>query len=515
MEPEFESDADAVWQDTLDLVSEKNLPGSILAMLGSCHPVSLENGVLRVETHSRIVTSRLSKNSSVIDECLTQAAFEPTKIDVHFVPDPARKPIATASTVTAEEAREWIEPAQRATATPSPRAISSEDDWQRAAAEREEDAQSRRKANPLVDDISENDSRLTFDRFVVGEENTFAYQAALQVANGENHNYNPLFIYGKSGLGKTHLLRAIQNYIATNDPSRVCVYKDGSAFITDYTTAMSHREKSAPEILRENYYDIDVLIIDDIQKLSGKTGTVDFFFDAFNHLTSAGKQIVLAADRSPSQLGMGPDGMDERVTSRLDSGFSTSIQTPSYELKLRLINTFLERMKNDGEKEHVPNCSGTISKDNQEYMASKAGANIRVIEGFCLRCLTTESLREESGKELTHEDINHFVKISWPNGERDYQIEDIQRAVEQYFDISHSDLIGQKRNKEIMEARHIAAWLSKELCDVTYAEIGAHFGGRNHATLLHSVRVVEEKSKKDKLYYDRLMQIKESITGSA
>lgn len=515
MEQEIDTDYDALWQDTLDLLNKRSLPGAVLAMLRSCTPVSLEPGILHVQTHSRTVRSRLSRNADVIGECLSEAAFEPTRLDITFVPDTSRDQIVTSSSMTAEEAQRWIEPGNMQGAGAGVPEPTTEEKWRTSLAERAAKTRARREGNPLVDDISENDSRLTFARFVVGEENTFAYQASLQVANGENRNYNPLFIYGKSGLGKTHLLRAIQNYIATNDPTRVCVYKDGSSFITDYTTAMSHREKSAPEILRENYYDIDVLIIDDIQKLAGKTGTIDFFFDAFNHLTSAGKQIVLAADRSPSQLGSGPDGFDERVWSRLDSGFTTSIQTPSYELKIRLINTFCDRMRTDAANDHIANLTGTISEENQEYMASRAGANIRVIEGFCQRCLFTETQREKAGRELSHDDINRLAKESWPNGEREYHIEDIQRAVEQYFDISHSDLIGQKRNKEIMEARHIAAWLSKELCDVTYAEIGEHFGGRNHATLLHSVRVVEEKSKKDKLYYDRLMQIKEQITGSA
>ena len=155
---------------------------------------------------------------------------------------------------------------------------------------------------------------------------------------------------------------------------------------------MSHRERSAPDILRDHYYAIDVLIIDDIQKLAGKAGTIDFFFDAFNHLTSAGKQIVLAADRSPSQLGA-EAAFDERVTSRLDSGFSTSIQVPNYELKLRLITTFCERMHEDATEGHVGLAiTGTISKENISYMAERAGTNIRVIEGFCQRCLIAMAL---------------------------------------------------------------------------------------------------------------------------
>ena len=518
MEPEIDSDTEAVWQDMFDLVSKRRLPGSVMAMLRSCSPTSLDGGVLHVETHSRTVKNRLSKNLGVINECLTEAAFEPTTLDITFVQDPDAAPLAPSSAVTPEEARRWMAPSPREAApAPAPTAptippSNPEDAWLDENAAREAAGHERRAANPLVDDISEMDSKLTFDRFVVGDENTFAYQAALQVANGENRTYNPLFIYGKSGLGKTHLLRAIQNYISANDPTRVCVYKDGSSFITDYTTAMSHRERSAPDILRDHYYDIDVLIIDDIQKLAGKAGTIDFFFDAFNHLTSAGKQIVLAADRSPSQLGA-EAAFDERVTSRLDSGFSTSIQVPNYELKLRLITTFCERMHEDAAEGHVGLAiTGTISKENISYMAERAGTNIRVIEGFCQRCLIAETHREQHGEELSREDINRLAKESWPNGEKQYKIEEIQRAVEQYFDISHTDLVGEKRNKDIMAARHIAVWLSKELCDATYAEIGEHFGGRSHATMLNSIRVVDKKRKDDKIYHDRLVQIRDNIT---
>lgn len=186
----------------------------------------------------------------------------------------------------------------------------------------------------------------------MGDENEFAYNAALQVANGNKDSYNPLFIYGKSGLGKTHLLRAIQNYIVTNDPSRICVYRDASQFINEYVGAM-REAGSAADALRRNYEDIDVLIIDDVQGLAGKAGTITFFFNIFNTLKSNGKQVVIAADRTPAELGMGKDGFDERVTSRIGGGFTVSVQVPSYELKLRLIGTFCDRMREDSAREHV------------------------------------------------------------------------------------------------------------------------------------------------------------------
>ena len=171
------------------------------------------------------------------------------------------------------------------------------------------------------------------------------------MAENPGKAYNPLFIYGKSGLGKTHLLRAIQNYIRENDPERLCAYRVATDFIEDYTKAMKNARSGAAEALADNYHAIDVLIIDDIQLMSTAAGTIGFFYDTFNYLISHGKQIVLAADRTPSELGMGSSRFDERVTSRLDSGMTVSIQVPDYELKLQLIDAFYERMRADAEAE--------------------------------------------------------------------------------------------------------------------------------------------------------------------
>ena len=517
MELSLESDAEALWQDTLDLLAaQARVPESVLAMLRNCVPTSMEGGVMRLETPMRLVLKTVSKNAAVVEECLTQAAFEPMRLEVSFAPAAQARAQSPSSSMSREEVAAWT--AETSHAAPAraeaPRSI-VEDTWdERRADARDEELRRRRERNPLVEDISPATSKLTFERFVRGDENDIAYQAALQVANGMNSTYNPLFIYGKSGLGKTHLLRAVQNYIARNDPSRLCVYRDSSTFITEYTEAMRHSERSAASVLRQNYADIDVLIIDDIQKMAGKAGTVGFFFDTFNELVSNGKQIVLAADRTPAQLGMGKDGFDERVTSRLGSGFTTPIQVPSYELKLRLIETFCERMREDALRENVAGLTGTVSEGAMSHMAERAGTNIRVIEGFCQRCLYAATAAERRGAELTNEEVDSIARECWPSTGRTVSIEDVQRAVEKFYDIDHLTLIGNKRNKGVMEARHVGIWLARELCDRTLADIGKHFGGRSHATVMHSIGVVDDARRDDKSFYDRLMQLRESITGN-
>ena len=211
---------------------------------------------------------------------------------------------------------------------------------------------------------------------------------------------------------------------------------------------------------------------------------------------------------------MGKDGFDERITSRLSAGFTTPIQVPSYELKLRLIETFCERMRDDALRENVAGLTGTVPPDAMSYMAERAGTNIRVIEGFCQRCLFAATAAEKRGAALTREEIESVARECWPNAGRAVSIEDVQRAVEKYYDIDHSSLVGNKRHKGLMEARHVAIWLSRELCDRTLADIGKHFGGRSHATVMHSISVVDEARREDKTFYDRLMQIRESITGN-
>ncbi len=512
MDANVESEADALWQDTLDLLSDENLPESMLAMLRSCTPVSVEEHTLHVDTNMRVVQSKVSKNVEVVERCLSTAAFEPMHLSVTFTKTHgATNPTASPSSMSREEADRWVAETSPAAQRPKPRIADDSWDESTGADDRARQQRLRRERNPLVENIPQESSKLTFERFVHGEENDYAYQAALQVANGVNKNYNPLFIYGKSGVGKTHLLRAIQNYIAKNDPSRICVYRDASTFITDYTSAMADPQRSAATVLRQNYEDIDVLIIDDIQKMAGKAGTVNFFFDTFNSLISNGKQIVLAADRTPAELGMGKDGFDERVTSRLSSGFTISIQVPSYELKLRLIQTFCKRMREDDATENVGLKTGTIPDPMLTYMAERAGTNIRVIEGFCQKCLITAAVAEQRGSTITREEIDSIAKETWPENRKSVSIEEVQKCVEKYYDISHSDLVGNKRNKGIMEARHVAIWLSRELCDRTLADIGKHFGGRSHATVMHSISVVDEAKRDDKTFYDRLMHIQESI----
>ena len=526
-----ESDAQILWEDVVNMLADDGLPPSTLAMLQSCEALDLSEDTLTISAKSGFVRRNVEKNAELIKGALERAAFQPMELAVSLNRSGIAVATAPAQPVVAQQVE--TAPTQAVpvstTAAPAPvrtrptSHVTTQTTISREALDRllntgtetqdtveqETDPQARRRKNPLVQDIAPADSQLTFDTFVEGEENQLAFQAAKAVANGSN-GYNPLFIYGGPGMGKTHLLKAIQNYLAINDPERVCVYRNAREFVSDYTDAMVDTSRDVKRALEQNYHDIDVLIIDDIQGFRGAAKSINFFFDTFNYLTSNGKQIVLAADESPAEL-----GLEERVTTRLDSGVTLSIQVPNYELKLGLIKAFYERMKADAIENGQHDYDGTLSDDSLEFMAQRAGASIRTIKSFCQLCLLEATSRQARGEELSREDISQIATKKWGADTRTFSIEQIQKFVEQRYAITHADLISNKRNKGLMEPRHVAVWLARELTDSTLAQIGERFGGRTHATVKHSIKWVEERRGEDRVIHDKIARMKEDLMAGA
>ena len=511
-----ESDAIALWQDALTLLAERNVAPATLAMLRSCQAISFDGEKLTVSTNMGFAQRKISQQAPMIEECLEQAAFQPVGFEVILTHDSVRRPVQTGAEMSREEVGHINTTAAAMEPAPAPANAAPKGVTAAVVAGTSRPEAAKQPVSDFKNEVIDpSDSKLTFDRFVSGEENEFAFDAAKQVANGGNKSYNPLFIYGKSGLGKTHLLRAIQNYIAQNDPSRLCVYRTGTEFVDDYVNAMNVGDTPAKAALSRNYQNVDVLIIDDIQGMSKAAGTIGFFFDTFNSLASRGKQVVLAADRAPSQLGMGDSKFDERETSRMDSGVTVSVQVPDYELKVKLINNFYARMREDAVTEHIPHMDANISEELLRLMAERAGTNIRVIEGFVQTCLMSASNKREHGLDFTRDDVIRIAQAKWPSGQRIMSIEQIQKAVEAFYDVAHNDLVGSKRNKELMEPRHVAIWMARELTDNTLADIGKKFGGRSHATVKHSIHWVEDASKEDRIFQNRVESLKESITDNS
>lgn len=548
------SDAYSLWQDVINLFREDGYIPSVIAMLEKCTLVSFTHNVLTISTSLNFAYKKLTTHKDAIVAKMEEAAFEPISLQILFKPF-NNDALNESNTVHVNSQTYVVQTSQESSTTQPSHQVKTDEPTVQNANEasdklinvqtqitKDELDKLESQDNVLIDQYfdqmktshmerlnrdhkiisfetgqventiqSEIDSKLTFDRFVQGEENQLAYQAANQVACGScNQSYNPLFIYGKSGLGKTHLLRAIQNYIIKNDPTRTCAYKTATEFIEEYTLAWqkSPLERNA---LARSYKNIDVLIIDDIQNMRTAAGTIKFFFDTFNSLISNGKQIVCAADRSPQELQLGESKFDERETSRMDSGITISIQVPNYELKLNLINNFYKYIRHDAEVEHLLIDFGTITEEQRMYMAKIAGSNIRVIEGFVQTCLINAGKRKKEGRIFSNNDIAQIAATKWKPRQHIPTIEEIQKCIEDTYHISHNDLVGDHRNKELTEPRHICIWLARELTDITLADIGQKFGNRTHATIKHSIAIIEKK-KKDRVFYDQLQKLKDILT---
>ena len=529
-----------LWEDVIKLLKDDDYLASVIAMLENCGVGEISDNKLTVYTSLKFAYKKLQENQYIVENYLEEAAFEHIDLEFKLVsteecnkyPSIAAANNISYPRVSPEQAQaretqgssEGFQMAQVPKKLISVQTQMSADDFcalDDITHDAYDDAVERVKLHGGFEDTrptfsmlpqAENmiDSKLTFARFVQGEENMLAYQAAMQVACGTgSQSYNPLFIYGKSGLGKTHLLRAIQNYIIENDETRRCVYKTATEFIEEYTMAWQKSPEDRNALARR-YKNIDVLIIDDIQNMRTAAGTIKFFFDTFNALISSGKQIVCAADRSPQELQLGESKFDERETSRMDSGITISIQVPNYELKLNLINNFYNDIKEDARKEHMETNFGTITEDQRQYMAKIAGSNIRVIEGFVQTCLINAGKHEQEGNHINLNDIKLIAASKWNIHQKAPTIEAIQKVVEETFDITHEDLIGNKRGKEFMEPRHICIWLIREMTDITLADIGEKFGHRTHATIKHSISWVEQR-KKDRVVYDQLRKLQDIL----
>ena len=374
---------------------------------------------------------------------------------------------------------------------------------QRAAKTVEKVDEQIQKSEPKAVQPFNPTSTLTFENFVIGESNRMAYSMSVAVAEEPGRSMlNPLFIYGKSGLGKTHLMRAIQNYVNETRPELRTVYVDSADFLSDYVDAtVTHdKEKTSYQTFKDHYQEADVLLIDDIQYLQGKEQTLDIVFQIFNKMVDEGKQVVLSADRAPKNI-----TMDERYQSRFNSGGTFDIQPPEVETKLGIIKSFVEEYRMTGEQ---PNFS--IPDEIELYIAENSSSNIRELKSAVTKVIyRTNAFGSEA---LTVDDVKHLLEDHFSGGAmKKLNIADIQKQVELYYDVPHSELIGQKRSRKIVYARQIAIYLSRQMLDLPYNYIAKSFGGRDHTTIMYSVTNVEEKLKVNRELREEIENIKRKI----
>lgn len=342
-------------------------------------------------------------------------------------------------------------------------------------------------------------SRCTFDTFVVGKSNEFARGAALAVAEQPGIAYNPLFIYGKAGLGKTHLLVAIANYAIQNFPRMATRYVSANQFLNDYVEATQHNQWGT---FNRKYHQVDILLVDDVQYLEGKDETINQLFNIFNEMTNQNKQIVLSADRAPKDI-----DMDDRMRSRFISGLLADIKPPDYETRLAILKNYLLRVNQQSSFYY-----GNIPDEVLEWLAEVATSNIREMEGAITRLGSHMTLLKKD--TISVEEAQELLQDFFPSTkDKQVDIALIQSEVEKVFGISHEDMISSKRVKGITTARHIAIYLSRYLTEESLESIGKKFGGRDHTTIMHSVSKIEQDQKDNRQLFDQLEELRHTIQG--
>lgn len=317
--------------------------------------------------------------------------------------------------------------------------------------------------------------RYTFDTFIVGPSNQFAHAACRAVAEAPSRSYNPLFIYGGVGLGKTHLMHAIGHYVLQHDRALKLTYISSERFMNEMINGVRY-----DRILdfRERYRSVDVLLVDDIQFVSGKEGTQTEFFHTFNALYDAQKQIVLSSDRPPHEI----PALEERLQSRFEWGLIADIQPPDLETKIAIL-------KRKAEAEAVP-----LSDSVALYIAGRIKSNIRELEGSLIRLIAYASLTgREISLDLAHEVLRNILDTD----EKAITIETIQKFVSDYYQLKIIDLKSRNNSKSVAMPRQVAMYLCKALTHASLPEIGRSFGGKHHSTVIHSIKKVDELRKRD------------------
>ncbi len=317
--------------------------------------------------------------------------------------------------------------------------------------------------------------RYTFDTFIVGSSNQFAHAACRAVAEAPSRSYNPLFIYGGVGLGKTHLMHAVGQYVLLHDRNLKLTYISSERFMNEMINAVRYDRIID---FRERYRTVDVLLVDDIQFLAGKEGTQTEFFHTFNALYDSQKQIVLSSDSPPHEI----PSLEERLRSRFEWGLIADIGSPDLETKIAIL-------KKKAEAEAVP-----LPDNVAIYIASKIKSNIRELEGSLIRLIAYASL---TGQELSLPLAQEVLKNIIDHDEKAVTIEIIQKYVADYYNLKLVDLKSRNNSKSVAMPRQIAMYLCKSLTHASLPEIGRSFGGKHHSTVIHSIRKVDELRKKD------------------
>ncbi len=335
------------------------------------------------------------------------------------------------------------------------------------------------------------DPRFSFRNFIAGKPNELAYAAARRVADSQSASYNPLFLYGGVGLGKTHLMHAIAWHIRTRHPDRKVEYLSAEKFMYHFIRALRFQNTMA---FKERFRSVDVLMIDDVQFINGKESTQEEFFHTFNDLVDNNRQVVVSADKSPSDL----EGIEERLRSRLGWGLVADIHATTYELRLGILQSKAERL------------GVAIPAKVLEFLAHKITTSVRELEGALNRVMAHATL---VGRDITLESCQDVLHDLLRAHDRRVTIEEIQKRVAEHFNIRIADMHSARRSRAVARPRQVAMYLSKQLTARSLPEIGRKFGGRDHTTVMHAVRKVDELRHADVSFDEDVELLRRMLEG--
>ena len=571
----MDEEASIILGDAIAFCQRDGQDARLINMLGQSRAVSLTEDTLTIEAPSRFAIAQLKKHQPTIEAYLEEIAFAPIALDIvaprsaaadsAAAAAPAAPPIATTAATTTpapragDVSRETMGEAQQAPAAPSGPVTStpapvthmpiahdttpgedsgiaikntlSADDFRRMMNQMKGGAPAKTAhaaapatpaAAPAAPAEQNTDgaplaanSKFTFENFVYGPENSHAYRSALKFAAlaDERGTCTSLFIYGKSGLGKTHLLLAIKNELAEKSPEIKVKYANSQAYLDDLMTEFDRQKKSNAPIMQA-YHGVDVLIIDDIQNIIGKRASVDYFFQLMDEFIRNNKKVVIAADRAPKDL-----SMDERLTSRFNAGMLCLVAEPSYEMKYKILQRYYENTiaaapeaGDDSLLAAYGGDGGHLTDEHFKHMAEVSGTNIRELESFCERCAGEAGDREREGGELTFDDIDTIASQYFDTSAKKINVQTVQSVIEEQYGVTHEELIGPRRNANIAKARHIAIYLAIEMCEMTTTAVGAEFGNRNHSTVSTSYKKVQKMIQEDRTVTEDLKSLRDKIT---
>ena len=565
----MDEEASIILGDAIAFCQRDGQDARLINMLGQSRAVSLTEDTLTIEAPSRFAIAQLKKHQPTIEAYLEEIAFAPIALNIvapqgsaadNAAPAAPVVPPAVPATTTVSAPEHQIGDVSRetmpavstpaapmSTATHMPIAHDatpvedsgiaikntlSADDFRRmmnqmkggAPAKSAKPASASPTSVPAAAaPIEQNtdgaplaaNSKFTFENFVYGPENSHAYRSALKFAAlaDERGTCTSLFIYGKSGLGKTHLLLAIKNELAEKSPEIKVKYANSQAYLDDLMTEFDRQKKSNAPIMQA-YHDVDVLIIDDIQNIIGKRASVDYFFQLMDEFIRNNKKVVIAADRAPKDL-----SMDERLTSRFNAGMLCLVAEPSYEMKYKILQRYYENTiaaapeaGDDSLLAAYGGDGGHLTDEHFKHMAEVSGTNIRELESFCERCAGEAGDREREGSELSFDDIDAIASQYFDTSAKKINVQTVQSVIEEQYGVTHEELIGPRRNANIAKARHIAIYLAIEMCEMTTTAVGAEFGNRNHSTVSTSYKKVQKMIQEDRTVTEDLKSLRDKIT---